>query len=43
MNAHIICWDGVEYDRETDAEEIETRRQNGELRGTEDAPIFDLR
>ena len=43
MMAHIITWNGGEYDRETDLEEIERRRQNGELRGTEDAPIFDLR
>lgn len=29
MLVHIICWDGVEYDREATQEEIEEMRVKG--------------
>lgn len=28
---HIVCWDGVEYDRHTTKEEIDKQREAGHL------------
>ena len=29
MLVHVICWDGVEYDREADEQEIKEMRDKG--------------
>lgn len=29
MEVHVICWDGIEYDRETDEAEIAKMEEDG--------------
>ena len=43
-SVHVVCWDGVEYDRDADKQEIDEQRNNGYVK--EDGYmgiIFDFR
>jgi len=42
MKAHIICWDGIEYDRSTDLEEYKFLLSEGVVKELNGKLIYDF-
>jgi len=42
MIVHVICWDGIEYDRNATHEEIERERKNGNVKEENGIITFDF-
>ncbi len=42
MIVHVICWDGIEYDRNATQEEINHEREEGNVKEENGAITFDF-
>lgn len=42
IRVHVICWDGVEYDRDADKEEIEEHKKAGRVKYADGKIVFDF-